>query len=685
MQFVVEPLVSHSANAPGLDINRDRIYSITSVRSTLALTVDSQGRLVQKPWDGSERQRWIIAPNSDNTFTIQSVYDDRVIDVPGSSTSWREQLIVWQLHGGDNQKWRLTEVSNVAYKITNVNSNLVMDVRGGSIDENTPIQQFSSNGSEAQQWVLSEVLPKNVMVDLRATVYQHGNYGGASQELGLGSYNLDDLIFGNDQISSVKVPEGLRVTLFEHENFRGNQKMFTSDTPYVGNDFNDKTSGVLVEKVATLFENGSYTGKRLALGVGRYNLEQISELGNDRLSSIKIPHGLQVTVFEHSNFTGSYKVFSEDASFLGPYGFNDMASSIVVKATGIVIPKDVLIFGGTISLKTVHGRWISADRNGNLNQQPQDQSWEKFEVIRAGNTSHNSLVSYGDVVALKSQVHGKYITALDYSNNAVAQYDNLQSGEKFYIVRAGQTQSKHFVSKGDPIALQSIDRVRYLTAESGGDWNVSYRATEVKTWETFTIDTVIDHPDFQTHLDFYLSSGPCGAAACGAAVSKWSAAGVAACGAAACYADFCGAAACGAAAVVLNACGVAATGIAACAVAAAGGVTAGVTVCGAAIGSLLACGADACAAAACNIDGCGAAACGAAACGAAFGVAGACGADACGGAVCNFAACGAAAGGLDACNADACAANACAVNLCPADACVADACAIDIIPIVPFI
>src|SRR5207249_8174109 len=57
----------------------------------------------------------------------------------------------------------------------------------------------------------------------------------------------EQLTIGNDQLSSLRVPEGWRVTLFSDARFSGMEKTFTSDTPWVGDDFNDITSAVLVE------------------------------------------------------------------------------------------------------------------------------------------------------------------------------------------------------------------------------------------------------------------------------------------------------------------------------------------------------------------------------------------------------------------------------------------------------
>jgi hypothetical protein len=78
-------------------------------------------------------------------------------------------------------------------------------------------------------------------------VYGDANYGGAAQELSRGQYDMGQLTVGNDAISSLQVPPGWTVTLYENAGYQGRSKTFTSDTPYVGNDFNDLASSITVQ------------------------------------------------------------------------------------------------------------------------------------------------------------------------------------------------------------------------------------------------------------------------------------------------------------------------------------------------------------------------------------------------------------------------------------------------------
>ncbi len=79
-----------------------------------------------------------------------------------------------------------------------------------------------------------------------AIVYQHNNYRGHFQVLQLGCYDFGQITIGNDVISSVRVPPGWRVTLYQHAGFQGSTTVLTADTPSLP-AFNDMTSSIIVE------------------------------------------------------------------------------------------------------------------------------------------------------------------------------------------------------------------------------------------------------------------------------------------------------------------------------------------------------------------------------------------------------------------------------------------------------
>jgi Trypsin len=83
--------------------------------------------------------------------------------------------------------------------------------------------------------------------------FQHTNFGGASsQALAPGSYTLSALLgrgFQNDWASSVRVPSGRSVTMFQHDNFQGTQWTVSSDEANflrLQPSANDQVSSVIV-------------------------------------------------------------------------------------------------------------------------------------------------------------------------------------------------------------------------------------------------------------------------------------------------------------------------------------------------------------------------------------------------------------------------------------------------------
>jgi hypothetical protein len=79
----------------------------------------------------------------------------------------------------------------------------------------------------------------------RPVIYEHTNYGGRSQELSVGRYDYDQLAFGNDMVSSVKVPLGWSVNLYQHAGFQGALTQVYEDTPELRSS-NDTASSIEV-------------------------------------------------------------------------------------------------------------------------------------------------------------------------------------------------------------------------------------------------------------------------------------------------------------------------------------------------------------------------------------------------------------------------------------------------------
>jgi len=83
-----------------------------------------------------------------------------------------------------------------------------------------------------------------------ATTYKDCNFSGSAASLPVGDYTLSALNSRgilNDDISSIRVTSGYKVTLYEHDNFTGATLVLTADNScLVGAGWNDRTSSIKI-------------------------------------------------------------------------------------------------------------------------------------------------------------------------------------------------------------------------------------------------------------------------------------------------------------------------------------------------------------------------------------------------------------------------------------------------------
>lgn len=81
--------------------------------------------------------------------------------------------------------------------------------------------------------------------------YKHGSYTGTEVQLGVGAYTTAELnalgILDND-LSSIRVPGNMKVTLYDNNYFKGTSLTLTADNSFLGS-FNDKASSIIVEQL----------------------------------------------------------------------------------------------------------------------------------------------------------------------------------------------------------------------------------------------------------------------------------------------------------------------------------------------------------------------------------------------------------------------------------------------------
>ncbi|TQV88037.1 hypothetical protein [Aliikangiella coralliicola] len=86
------------------------------------------------------------------------------------------------------------------------------------------------------------------------TLYQHGSYGGYAVRLVKGSYRLNVLRargIKNDDITSIRVPDGFQIDTYQHDNFGGWKQSYVVDVSHVGSK-NDQLSSVIIKQIAPM-------------------------------------------------------------------------------------------------------------------------------------------------------------------------------------------------------------------------------------------------------------------------------------------------------------------------------------------------------------------------------------------------------------------------------------------------
>lgn len=181
------------------------------------------------------------------------------------------------------------------------------------------------------------------------TVFEDCHYGGRSYFLRPGRYDARQMGVGNDEISSIKVPSGYRITVYGDGGFSGGQRSFTRDVNCFGNDWNDKISSVEVSRGSggdydynhssnynnnelgvTFYEKTWFSGHSRTYGTGSFNFEDYDNLDRN-VSSIKIEPGYSVTVYDEPGQRGNRTVFTGSTGAMSLIGWNDRIRSFSIR------------------------------------------------------------------------------------------------------------------------------------------------------------------------------------------------------------------------------------------------------------------------------------------------------------------------------------------------------------------
>ena len=173
------------------------------------------------------------------------------------------------------------------------------------------------------------------------TLHEDCDFKGKQSILEPGNYSTYQMNIGNDKLSSIQIPSGMKVTIYEHKNYEGKSKTFTQNIPCLEAEWNDFASSVVVEgsnynprynqNTYVTFYNDCYNkGYSKSLKAGIYKGDALGLLKN-KISSFAIFGNLKVRVYlNNEDATGYNHTFNETTSCLSNM-YNDKISSLVIE------------------------------------------------------------------------------------------------------------------------------------------------------------------------------------------------------------------------------------------------------------------------------------------------------------------------------------------------------------------
>lgn len=172
----------------------------------------------------------------------------------------------------------------------------------------------------------------------KVTFYVEANYRGNGFTGPRGQYDFNE---NQKTFRSVKVPAGSVILLYSERGCTGTY-FATLSSENLGDRVGTWKSVLIAELAAVLkpyalvYTEENLNGMKQLLTASRYNVDEL-DFGDNRIRSLKVVEGYQVTFFEDPNFTGRAVSYLADATSLGD--FASQASSLVVEK----IPSDAQV------------------------------------------------------------------------------------------------------------------------------------------------------------------------------------------------------------------------------------------------------------------------------------------------------------------------------------------------------
>ena len=376
-------------------------YSIKSVANEKYVATENGGSdpiVANRDNYSGSWETFYIVNNDDGTVSIKADANNKyicaVLDEENQLTPRSDSISTWE-------KFKIYKINDSEYGIRSAENGKYVKA---DLDNGGKLIVGSDSIAGAWEAFNIEKVGDTTTNDNVATFYENSNYSGWSVSLPEGTYDYSDIIakgIKNDAISSLKVSSGYKVTLYDNAGFKGTSKEFTGDASYVGNEINDKTSSIKIEKWDG---SSSVTYNTVKLSNGKYSIKSVA---NEKYV-VAENGGSDPIVANRDSYGGSWETF-------------------------YLINND----DGTVSLKAdANNKYVCAVLDEENQLVPRSESvgtWEKFQIYKISDTE------YG----LKSAENGKYVKAdLDNGGKLIAGSDSIAGAwEAFNIEKLGDETS----------------------------------------------------------------------------------------------------------------------------------------------------------------------------------------------------------------------------------------------------
>ena len=220
-----------------LDLDNNKTDNNTAI-----VQFDDEGVDASQTWTFTE------VMNGKGVYSICSYGNkNRGMDVADFSKENGAQVQLYDYLGNPHQQFILYDCGEGYYQLVARNSGKVVEIPQSSKGNGEWIKIYDNNGTHTQQWAVVE----NRYDEASAvTLYTDKDYKGKAVTLSEGEYNLSRMGLYNlkdNDMSSLKVTPGFKVTIYADDNFQGTSKSYIASESFVGADWNDKMSSLTVE------------------------------------------------------------------------------------------------------------------------------------------------------------------------------------------------------------------------------------------------------------------------------------------------------------------------------------------------------------------------------------------------------------------------------------------------------